>query len=222
MITHREATPYNWLVHRIIESALQDLLQQYARGVLLDIGCGIKPYESLASRYVTHHFGLDHTESLHAPDNVDLAATSDSIPVSTSSIDTVLSTFVLEHLERPQAAISEMQRVLKPGGHLILAAPLFWHLHEEPRDFFRYTCHGLSYLLRCAQLEVTQLVPLSGFWVTFAQELCYLLEEKKRRSGRVPVTLIQNCLQRSAYWLHARGLDRSQQFTWAYFVVATK
>ncbi len=34
-----------------------------------------------------------------------------------------------------------------PGGTIWLTTPLTWYLHEEPHDYYRYTSHGLRYLL---------------------------------------------------------------------------
>jgi hypothetical protein len=36
--------------------------------------------------------------------------------------------------------------VLKPGQYLVLSAPFYWPLHEEPHDYFRFTRHGLKSL----------------------------------------------------------------------------
>ena len=47
-----------------------------------------------------------------------------------------------------------MFRVLRPGGYLLLTAPQTNELHEEPRDFFRYTNYGLHNLLEEAGFRV--------------------------------------------------------------------
>jgi SAM-dependent methyltransferase len=168
--------PHNWLIHGIIERGLRARLARYATGRLLDIGCGIKPYRSLAAPYVSEHIGVEHASTPHGLDVVDIIATAYDIPLDDASVDTVLCTDVLEHLEEPAAAIREAARVLRPGGHAIYTVPLLWHLHEEPRDFYRYTPHGLRYLMEKAGLQVVSVTPLSGFAVTFSQEFVYVLQ----------------------------------------------
>jgi SAM-dependent methyltransferase len=210
----------SWLVHRIHDAALQSALKRYASGVLIDIGCGEKPYRALTQGLVSAHVGIDHPESLHARKQVDILATAYETGLADETVDTILSTVVLEHLERPQDAIDEMHRILKPGGAVILSAPLFWHIHEAPRDFYRYTKYGLSFLLTCAGFEIIEIKPLAGFMVTFSQELVYVLSSFRRGLLKYPVMVFQAAIQLLAYALNR--WDRSHDFTWAYLVIAHK
>lgn len=210
----------NWLVHRIHDNALEEALKNYAQGILLDIGCGVKPYRALTLQYVTWHLGLDHLESFHPKSQIDIFATAYKTGLSDDSVDTILCTFVLEHLEQPQVAMDEFYRIIKPGGCVILSAPLYWHLHEQPRDFYRYTKFGFSFLLSEAKFEVLQIKPLAGFIVTFVQELSYFLSYWQRGFGKYIIPLLQMLIQVFAYFLNR--WDRSHQFTWAYLVVARK
>jgi len=187
----------NWLVYKISDKALTKAIQKYARGKLLDIGCGDKPYEDMTKFYITEHIGLDHENTLHDKSKIDLFGTAYNIHMEDEHFDTVLCTAVLEHLEDPDSAIKEANRVLKKGGYAIYTVPFFWHLHEEPRDFYRYTKYGLRYLFKKNGFEIVELKPLSGFWVTFGQELVYYLW-RFRFSYRwqVKSTLVDN----SSHW----------------------
>jgi SAM-dependent methyltransferase len=215
---------HNWLVNKIVEDALKDAVKTYAKNKLIDIGCGDKPYKGILESYVIEHVGLEHHSTLKDKSQIDLFGTAYAIPVEDESFDTVLCTSVLEHLEEPSSAIKEANRVLKRGSYAILTVPLFWHLHEEPRDFYRFTRYGIKYLLETNGFEVTELVPLSGFLVTFGQELVYYLYRFKGRSKFNPVTwlVLGTCtaIQRLCYSLNS--VDRSEEFTWMYIVVAKK
>ena len=211
----------NWLVHRILDRHLARVAREHARGRLLDVGCGEKPYRALLAPFVTEHVGLDHVDTQHPRDAIDLYGYAGAIPAEAMSYDTVLSTAVLEHVEEPASAIAEMHRVLRPGGVVILTAPLFWQVHEVPRDFYRFTEYGLRYLFEKAGFTILELTPLSGFVVTFAQALVYYVHESLPRwfipvVGRTLGTLIQG----TAYVL--APFDRSSHFTWMYLVVARK
>jgi SAM-dependent methyltransferase len=210
----------NWLVHRIVDRHLARVARANARGRLLDIGCGEQPYRAVFAPFVTEHVGLDHIDTSHAHDAIDLYGYADAIPAGAMSFDTILCTAVLEHVEEPALAVAEMHRVLRPGGVLILTAPLFWHVHEAPRDFYRYTAYGLRYLIEKAGFVVSELTPLSGFVVTFAQELVYFLHGSLPR-WLVPAAGFLGTLIQGAASVVA-PLDRSEHFTWMYLVVARK
>jgi SAM-dependent methyltransferase len=216
--------PLNWLIWRLIEPALEDRLGRYARGRLLDIGSGTKPYADLARPHVSEHVGLDHEKTLHDKREIDLVGTAYDIPAEDASYDTILCTDVLEHLEEPARALAEAHRVLRPGGFAIYTVPLFWHLHEEPRDFYRYTNHGLRYLFESAGFEVVEIQPLCGFVATFSQELVYWVWRFAPGNRLHPLRWLLLgfvfAIQRTAFWLNR--FDTSEKFTAEYLAVVRK
>jgi SAM-dependent methyltransferase len=215
---HPTETPYNRLAKQQLERAVISAADRYARGRLLDIGCGEKPYRDHFATRVTEHVGVDHPESPHALDHVDVLATASSIPLPDSSFDTALLSELLEHLEEPLAAIREAHRLLRPGGHVIITTPFIWVLHEEPRDFFRYSPHGLRWLLEQGGFEVIELTPIGGQWSTLALLLSYSLRE-----SRVPSRVaawISTLLQCVASHAERRGLRTWMAYN--HLVVARK
>ncbi|MEM3434418.1 MAG: GNAT family N-acetyltransferase, partial [Candidatus Methanomethyliaceae archaeon] len=122
---HSNMGPHNWLVYKLHDEVLARVLRRYASGILVDIGCGEKPYAVMTEGLVTQHLGVDHVETQHNHSKIDIFASAYDTTLPDSSADTVLCTAVLEHLERPQDALREMHRILKPGGYVILSAPLF-------------------------------------------------------------------------------------------------
>ena len=215
---------HNWLIFNIINPYLKKKIAQYASGKILDIGCGEKPYLEMISKYVDEHVGIDYKNTLHDTSNVDIIGTAYSIPNNDASFDTVLCTDVLEHLEEPSDAIAEAFRILKPGGYAIYTVPLFWHLHEQPRDFYRYTKYGLKYLFEKAGFGIVEIKSLSGFIVMMSQLLVYFLY-KFRRGGKINplwwiLPPIGHCIQSIAYCLNR--FDNSEEFTIEYIVVAKK
>lgn len=212
----------NILINRIMERHLRELAARHLRGRLIDIGCGIKPYRELVAPHVSEHVGVDHAACLHDRSNVDLTGTAYAIPAADASFDSALCTAVLEHLEEPEAAIRECARVLKPGGMAIYSMPFIWHLHEEPRDFFRYTKYGLKHLFEKAGFEVVEMRALSGFWVTFGQLLVYYLYLFNRGPLRwIPIIPALGLLIQGVSCVLDR-LHRCEQWTWMYMLAARK
>nr|NQU90814.1 methyltransferase domain-containing protein [Bacteroidota bacterium] len=214
-----------YVVVRIAGKYIRDRAEKYFSGKMIEIGCGDKSKQHLVGDFVREHIGLDHEDTPHDKSNVDLFGTAYEIPQDDEAFDCILSTAVLEHLEDPQLALIEAFRVLRPGGYAIYTAPLFWHLHEEPRDFFRYTNYGLEYLFKSAKFEVVEITPLSGFWVTFGSELSYYI----RDFGFGPfiyisrfVIFINNIVFPFLNQLDQKLHHGAERWTWMYLVVAKK
>lgn len=87
------------------------------------------------------YVGLDGREG----PGVDVVAMSWDMPFPDATFDCVVSTEMLEHDEYPERTFAEIQRVLEPGGALILTCrgPGF-PLHEYPGDYYRYTVDDLK------------------------------------------------------------------------------
>lgn len=189
---------------------------------LIDIGCGAKPYKEVLAPYVTEHIGVDHGNTLHNKSNIDIFGTACQIPVAGSSFDFAICTAVLEHLEEPEQVLREAFRVLKPNGIAIYSVPFIWHLHEEPRDFYRFSKYGLRYLFEKTGFEILELEALSGFWVTFGQLFVYNLY--RLNSGPLRwlhlIDLIGLLIQVAAYGMNL--LDKTEEWTWMYIIVAKK
>lgn len=213
---------HNWLVRTIHDKRLAEIAPRFFSGRLVDIGCGLKPYAHLLAPHVSEHVGVDHEDTPHDQSRIDLFGTAYGIPASDASFDCALCTAVLEHLEEPEAALRECWRVLKPGGHAVYSVPFIWHVHEEPRDFYRFSRYGLAYLFEKAGFEIVEIRALSGFWATFGQLLVYNLYRLNRgplRWLRI-IDAVGFVMQLCAYGLDR--IDRTERWTWMNMVVARK
>src|SRR4051812_40811865 len=110
-------------------------------GSLLELGAGSVSF----SRHVTatRVVSLDIQEST----NPGVVGDAHRLPFRPASFDSVLASQVLEHLYRPDDAVVELARVLRPGGSLLVSVPFLYPLHSVPNDYWRFTEWGLRRLL---------------------------------------------------------------------------
>lgn len=133
---------------RVFADSLADLylsaIRKYARGDLADIGCGTVPLFGFYQDKVDTVTCIDWVNSLHNISHIDIEADLNKpFPLDSELFDTVICSDVVEHIWDSRLIWSELFRVLRPGGSLILGTPfIYWH-HEEPFDYFRWTRYGL-------------------------------------------------------------------------------
>jgi SAM-dependent methyltransferase len=115
---------------------------------VLDFGCGDKPYASLfvgrGARYAGADFGTGHEVAVDSDGNLE---------APDGSFDLVVSFQVLEHVRDLGTYFSEMRRVLRPEGRLILSTHGSWFYHPDPEDHRRWTREGLMSELRAHGFE---------------------------------------------------------------------
>jgi SAM-dependent methyltransferase len=161
----------------LARQGILDSLRRHAphfRGVCLDVGCGDMPYRPLLLSppfQITSYIGLDRPGDRFQNTQPDLFWDNERIPLATATVDCALCTEVLEHCPNPLQLLQEVQRVLKPGGTLILTVPFLWPLHEVPHDWCRYTPFALRHLLDSAGFHVKDLRSLGGYDHSLAQML---------------------------------------------------
>lgn len=143
----------------------------HVRGDLLDIGCGLCPYESLFAPHIQRYIGLDYPPRGSDGSQVNATVYGDCLrlPFRDGCVDTVLSTQVLEHVPEPADMLREVHRVLRPGGKILMTAPFVWGEHEVPRDYYRYTSYGLRHLVEGAGLRPLRVEPLEGLYTVLGQ-----------------------------------------------------
>lgn len=171
---------FYYLVYVPLIRDLEKAIGKYARGKVIDIGCGNKPYEKLFERKITEYIGCDIMQS--DLQKVDVLCKANSIPLADDSFDTVFSTQTIEHVEDHQGLVNEAYRLVKPGGFFIVSGPMYWHLHEEPYDFFRFTKYGFKYLFEKSGFEIVELNSNGGMWATTGQSMIHSFSHSKSKN----------------------------------------
>ncbi|PTS99125.1 class I SAM-dependent methyltransferase, partial [Flavobacterium sp. HMWF030] len=157
-------------------------------GKLLDSGCGSMPYRNLilSNSAVTNYIGLDIESGLNYEDTKpDYLWDGKKMPFDDATFEVVISTEVLEHVSDPNAYLTEVKRVLKPGGLFFFTVPFLMSLHEVPHDYYRYTPFALENIFNKVGFTDIKVKPMGGYNAAMGQMLglwvnMYLWGRKKK------------------------------------------
>ena len=123
---------------------------------------------------------------------VDIVTDLRTLPLAADSLDGLMSVAVLEHVPDPEVHITEMHRVLAPGGRLLCFIPFMQPFHASPFDFQRFTDVGMRELFH--QFEVLSVRvgagPTSALLWVLQEWLALVLSLGSRRAYRVLLPLM--------------------------------
>jgi len=145
-----KASP-QWSIFEKVRIQLTEF-SDYIQDPVLDIGCGTKPFRNFFQGKAKNYFGLDIFSEIKRPNElerqnqIDVFGDCINLPVKSSHIGTVFSSFVIEHVFEFNQLFSEIYRVLKNDSYFILISPLMSVIHEKPYDYFRFTKYSLEHI----------------------------------------------------------------------------
>jgi SAM-dependent methyltransferase len=211
-------SPVEYAFYRVMAPALSE----YARGKVIDVGCGDMPYKSVIVAHATEYDTIDVERRV--PEVKFVGDVHDMKVLADETYDSAVCLDVLEHVHDPLRALGEIRRVLKRDGRLLLSVPHLSRLHEEPHDYFRYTKYGLSSLFDRAGFEVLSIVPSGGLFCFLGHQVSVaVLGSVWHLAGVKQLAFFLN------QWLCVRPcfaldelLDPNKLFAQSYVAIATK
>jgi SAM-dependent methyltransferase len=149
-----------------------------AHGRLIDVGCGTGNNLRYVIRPDTKSYGIEYAENsariarVMLGDDADIRiASATAIPFHDEHFDFAMCIEVLEHIEDDGAALGEIARILRPGGHLVISVPYrHWFPSYFPLmgHFRHYTRDHLEEMLLSRGFCVVQHLPNYPRWSRFA------------------------------------------------------
>ncbi len=199
---------HHYIVLSQLNAWLANQAVPYARGVLLDLGCGGQPYRELFTPAISRYLGADVATAAGVSLDIQLSPGA-PVPLPSGSVDTILSTQTLEHVYDVPDYLRECQRLLSSGGRLVMTAPMHWRQHEVPFDFWRFTRFALEKLLHDNGFVVSQIAPCGGLYSVLGQGwLDHLNETGKSRAW------LSKVVNRFALALDRRHPDGNETLLW--------
>jgi SAM-dependent methyltransferase len=197
-------------IYNFIESELKKY-QHLAKGDFVDIGCGQKPFFKIFKN-ITSYIGVDSNKKSAA----DIVCDALNLKIKSSSVDSVLCTQVLEHVQDPNKLISEISRISKPGAVCILTAPHISRVHGSPKDYFRFTPFGLKILFQKNNFKVIKIDNTGGFFLTIVYLTSFYLKEKIKYFS-IPFNSLMFLM-----YLVIMPIDKNKNYAFNYIIIAKK
>ncbi len=133
---------------------------------LLDLGCGPRPYFTIYQPFFTKTIGADLADSPFPKKEIDIYCSAIEVPLPNESVDVILCTEVLHDLAEPDLFFTEVKRLLKKGGLLIMTSPFVVPIVDGSFDHYRYTKHGLKYRIEKAGLQIQSISEVGDLFGT--------------------------------------------------------
>jgi len=156
-----------YLLH--FEAAIEGALDRFAAGLprgtsVLDAGAGEMSHARFfgKQRYVGVDLAVGDAEWDYG--KLDAIGDLTALPFRDGCFDACINIVTLEHVREPGCALREICRTLVRGGRLLLIVPHEWEVHQAPHDYFRYTRHGVAYLLEKAGFAEYTIDPVGGYF----------------------------------------------------------
>lgn len=174
------------LVKQHTLSQKQQLILSYAKrkGKLLDIGAGTGDFLAFAKAKNWEVMGIEPSEKAkELARKKGVPFVEDSQELSDNSFDVITMWHVLEHVRDLDKQLSELKRICKPGGYVIIAVPNFksydakfykefWAAYDVPRHIWHFSKTAITKLFAEKEMKLQKVHPMyfDSFYVSLLSE----------------------------------------------------
>jgi SAM-dependent methyltransferase len=177
---HPRPTQFDYLHLRYLVRDLHTVLGRLSDGIdVLDIFCGSRAYDDLlpAGARCT---GLDIDDSYGTADVV----SKEVLPFADEAFDLVMCIDGFHYVPEPARGLAEIERVLRPGGMVLIAVPLVWQYNRTILEH-RYTGPELAALL--SEWDDVDVTENGGYAVTWTTLTGRMFDMLQRAVGHSPI-----------------------------------
>ncbi len=219
------------------EEWLKVVLSEIPKGKkILDAGAGESQYKIYCEHldYIAQDFamydGVGDSKGIQKEkrdySNLDIVSDITSIPIENDFFDAVMCIEVFEHLPNPIEALLELNRVLKPGGKLILTAPFASLTHYSPYHFATgFNKYFYEHHLKNIDHESIRIEANGNYFEFLAQEVRRINTVSQKYSGKKTNLLVKLGINIVLYFLNSSSLNdkgSDEILNFGYNVVSTK
>lgn len=219
------------------EKWLKKVLSEIPKGKkILDAGAGESQYKIYCEHldYIAQDFamydGVGDSKGIQKEkrdySNLDIVSDITSIPIESDYFDAVMCIEVFEHLPNPIEALLELNRVLKPGGKLILTAPFASLTHYSPYHYATgFNKYFYEYHLKKIDHESIRIEANGNYFEFLAQEVRRINTVSQKYSGKKTNLLVKLGINIVLYFLNSSSLNdkgSDEILNFGYNVVSTK
>ncbi len=193
----------DYLHLRILGRDLAAVFRSFDRSVrdVLDVYCGTRPYDDLLP-HGAHCTGLDINNFYGAADVI----SNEFLPFADESFDLVMCLEAFHYVEDPTHGVSEIRRVLRPGGTALIAVPLVWEYDRTILEH-RYTGPELCALFDgWDELDLVENGGRAVSWTTLTGHIVDLVEQRLARRSRVLGRILQPVFAGSYVVINLAGM----------------
>jgi len=168
--------------------AMFAVLREHCGGAVLDVGGGkfftsARDHGARFERWVTLEVAAADLPEREDARQQGVVGDGCRLPFASASFDTALSVQVLEHVFEPIRMVTEIGRVLRPGGKAILLIPQTSTTHLAPHYYSNFSRFWIHEAMRKNHLEIVKLESIGGVWTTMASHLVYFFLQAARVKG---------------------------------------
>lgn len=175
---------YHFIKGIALKNKLKLINSQGVKGKLLDIGAGTGDFLTVAKKDGWQTVGIEPSakaKEIALKKGVNFAQ--DLASLQSNSFDIITMWHVLEHVPNLEEYISELKRLIKPSGTIIIAVPNFksydakyygefWAAFDVPRHLWHFSKTAIQKLFAKENMKLVEVLPMKfdSFYVSLLSE----------------------------------------------------